>query len=315
MVNALSVKDKDHKFSIYKQIIGQISNEGIFFENHEFYDFFSALFTKLKRDSLNLKKHEYEHIENTISELRRMFNPIKRAGFLKCLGLLLNTLFFLYFKHNQFYQSSFLLPMISNLDKVIDSCEPYSCVCICYYLGRLKVYNDELEDSCRYFTKAYELTTKFSLKRKIMKYLVIVKIRLRVFPTAEALNYYKLHDYVDFINSIKDGNYALYEKSCGLHKLSWIVSGIEFVLGDLESLLIRNLLKKIYLLQNYRIIKVEVIAACLNINRKPTFNNLNVMCLLASLINKGIVDGRIIFKAGVLRLSKENPFPLESKNE
>ena len=310
LLNSLSVNNVFKRFELYKQIIGHIANEQSFFENYEFYKLFSSILTKLKRDTRKLKDYDFEYIETNISELRRLFNPLRRAQFFRCLANVLSTLFFLYFKLQQFHQSSFLLPMISNMDKVLENSETIDRVCLCYYLARLAVLNDELYEAAEYLEKAMKISHKYVTRRKIMRFFVIIKLRLRIFPTYEALKHYKLDDYIDLVSSVRNGNYSLFEKTCLNNREKWMKLGIYYILGDLESLLIRNLVRRLHLLSKSRLIRLEVIQNSLNLNRQHSFCDTSVLNLLASLISRNIIDGKLKMKTQVLQLAKEDAFPI-----
>ena len=285
-------------------------NEILKNEEYEFYLFFSNFFFFLKNE---IKKNNLKsnlEIEKILSNLRKTFGILKRNEFWRSILSILNILFFLYFKINQFHQSTYLFSMIEkNLEKIKKFGKNSEKLNFHFYIARLYHFKGEFELVEKNLEKSFFFSKSKKNKRKILRFLIPTKINLCILPKKNLLEKYNLKEFSNLRKSIKEGNINLYNSTIKKNKLNWINSGIFFLLGESKSILYRNLIKRIYLFsKKKKILDLEIILKSFNLGRKRHIRKNEVIGILSGLVFKDFVRGYVLVEEDKLFL-KKNPFP------
>ncbi|CAK5023027.1 unnamed protein product [Meloidogyne enterolobii] len=145
-------------------------------------------------------------------------------------------------------------------------------------------------------------------KRLILMYLIPVKMFLGHMPTQQLLLNYNLQQFSDVVTSVKDGN--LRELNAALHKHQhfFIKCGIFLMLEKLKGTTYRNLFKKIALILNTHLIKLEAFLAILHFLGTDIDAD-ELACILANLIAQKKIKGYISHQKQTLVIAKQKAFP------
>ncbi|GMH16541.1 hypothetical protein Nepgr_018382 [Nepenthes gracilis] len=185
-----------------------------------------------------------------------------------------------------------------------------------YYTGRLEVLNEnflaadqKLSYAITHCNPDHEANT-----RMILKYLIPVKLSIGIIPKDSLLEKYKLVEYRDIVQALRQGDLRLLR--CGLqdHENRFLRSGVYLVLEKLELQVYRRLIKKIYIMQKQKDpnkahqVKLEVIVKALKWLEMDMDID-EVECIVAILIYKNLIKGYFAHKSKVVVLSKQDPFP------
>jgi hypothetical protein len=140
-----------------------------------------------------------------------------------------------------------------------------------YYTGRLEVFNENFLVADQKLTYAlvhcnpqYE-----SNLRRILKFLIPVKLSIGVLPRITLLERYNLLEYADVVTSLKRGDLRLLRQALERHEDQFLKSGVYLVLEKLELQVYQRLVKKIHIIQRQKEpakahqIKLEVVVKAL----------------------------------------------------
>ncbi|BAF24988.1 enhanced ethylene response protein 5 [Oryza sativa Japonica Group] len=185
-----------------------------------------------------------------------------------------------------------------------------------YYTGRLEVFNENFLVADQKLTYAlvhcnpqYE-----SNLRRILKFLIPVKLSIGVLPRITLLERYNLLEYADVVTSLKRGDLRLLRQALERHEDQFLKSGVYLVLEKLELQVYQRLVKKIHIIQRQKEpakahqIKLEVVVKALKW-LEIDMDVDEVECIMACLIYKNLIKGYFAHKSKVLVLSKQDPFP------
>ncbi|GBG67103.1 hypothetical protein CBR_g78884 [Chara braunii] len=198
-----------------------------------------------------------------------------------------------------------------------------------YYTGRLEVLNDNFEMANKKlsYALAHCHRSHRSNIRIILMYLVPVKASTGVLPSYELLKAYHLYEYIDVVRAIRSGDVRLLKKALLRHEDRFLKAGVYLVLEKLETVVYRQIIKRIYLIQKQRdadkahLLKLDVIHKAFKwLSVDIDFEE--VECIMSTLIYKGYVKGYISHKNKVVVLkkepaggtSKDGPFPAIGAN-
>ena len=94
-----------------------------------------------------MNKNGEEEINKIISYLRGLLSILMRTENKKTLIIILNNLFALYFRINQFHQCQYLFKIILiDLDNILNSVSPKQKLPFHYYIARMYLFqNDQLK--------------------------------------------------------------------------------------------------------------------------------------------------------------------------
>lgn len=186
-----------------------------------------------------------------------------------------------------------------------------------YYSGRVAIIDNnftkaekELDLALRQCKNNAEMN-----QRTIIKYLIPVKIYCGKFPSAELIKRYKAYEYVDMANAIVQGNLKEFQNQVDKMKRLWIKRNLLLFMEKLESVLMRNLFKKVHKLAGGGpIVDTEYFKKALNFGfEKEQYDIEETECIIGNLILQGFMKGYISHDKKKLVLSKTTPFPKFSK--
>jgi len=179
-----------------------------------------------------------------------------------------------------------------------------------YYVGRLNMFEDQYDLAEQNFDYAllHCHHSAVANKKRILNYLVPVKLLRGRLPTTKLLQKYSLHEFVPLLNGMRTGN--LMEFSDGLMKNQdlFIRRGTYLLLEKCKMICYRNLFKRVYKIVGKEQIKLDYIANSFKWLGMPIDLD-EVECILANLIFKQYIRGYLSHAKRVLVLSKKDPFP------
>lgn len=201
-----------------------------------------------------------------------------------------------------------------------------------YYRGVMSFWDESYRQAEEDFTFALEHCHQGSLTNRflILKYLVPIRLLSGSLPNKALLSRYPrlMNLYMDFITAIRTGNVGLFDKALQHRERELIQSGTYLVIEMARWVCFRTLFRKVWLLQDKttRIafsscqvaLKVAQVGQVANGNhagdgkkRKLDDNTSveEVECLLANLIDRGMVKGYLSHEKATMVLSNKDPFP------
>ncbi|RHY10418.1 hypothetical protein DYB36_001265 [Aphanomyces astaci] len=219
---------------------------------------------------------------------------------------IVNQLFKIYFRLNKINLCGNVIQAINK--QTFSIFDKRDQVTYMYYLGRIRMLEDKYTDADECFGFAWrhchlECTRN---KRMILQYLVPVKLALGVLPTPALLRQYQLTEYVDIAAAIRQGNLLAYYQQ---YQDQFVQQGMYLLMQKLGLLVMRTLLKKVYLIGN-KGDKVRLADFAAAVALMGTSLDMDaVECVVANLIINNYVKGFLSHKLHVLVLSKSDPFP------
>jgi len=185
-----------------------------------------------------------------------------------------------------------------------------------FYLGRLSIFEEQYSkaEGCLDFAFAHCHKRAISNKRRVLQYLIPVKLLLGKIPHPKLLQKYELMQFKDLVESVKRGHLKLFNDSLETHQEFFIKKGIYLMLEKLKSTIYRNLFHRVYKfvqnedsMKNKHWLPLDVLLAALRVNGIEMDTD-ELECILANLIYQGVMKGYIAHKRCVV-LSKQDPFP------
>jgi hypothetical protein len=145
-------------------------------------------------------------------------------------------------------------------------------------------------------------------KKKILNYLIPVKLMRGRLPSAELMKKYSLVEYIPLVNAIWKGDLRTFHITLQDNQDQFIRRGTYLLLEKCKSVCYRNLFKRIHLVtEKYQIPLENMIKAIKWLGIDMDLDE--VECVLANLIFKGAIRGYISHSKRILVLSKKDPFP------
>merc|ERR1712130_655704 len=226
-------------------------------------------------------------------------------------------LFKIYFKINNLRLCTNLMTSVNNPNfPNFNKFPKAQIVTYNYYVGRIKVFEEQYEDAETFLIQAFNMCARghFRNKRKILQFLIPVKLLLGKFPKNRLLLKYKLHQFEQIIRAVTTGNLKHFKQAMEEHQEFFIKKGIFLMLEKLTKYIYRNLFKKVHnFCQSYcqegkkNQLRLNMLLAALNMNGIEMDMD-ELECVLANLIYEGAIKGYIAHKRCVV-VSKQNPFP------
>lgn len=252
-----------------------------------------------------------DQINKIISHLRGLLSHLMRTEFNKTLIIILNNIFSLYFKINQFHQCQYLFKIIlSDLQRILSSITSKQKLFFHYYIARMYLFQNDLHQVQSHLDKALQVATTFKNKSKILKFLIPVKILNGKMPSSFLLQKYKLFEYVQIVQAIKTGNAPLFDKILQQHIRLWIDRGLYFLLIKSKKLLMRNLIKNVYkMLKSKTDVSLSVLLKAFNFQNTDKYTQQELNCMIAGLCKNGFIKGYVLVDEDSLYLHEKNPFP------
>jgi len=258
---------------------------------------------------------------------RSALNVSKKMG---CLFLIVH-LFKIYFRINNLRLCSNLVTIVKNPNfPKLDVFPPAQTVAYNFYLGRLMIFEEQYDkaEECLDFALAHCSSLHVANKRRILQFLIPVKLLVGKYPQPRLLQKYKLEQFESLIHAIRTGNLKSFNESLEKHQEYYIKRGTFLILEKLKTFVYRNLFRKVerYANPEYhgdaksaaaatagkqkRLLQLTALQAALAINDLKMDSD-ELECILANLVYQGYIKGYIAHKRCVV-LSKNDPFPAAS---
>ncbi|KAI8079405.1 hypothetical protein BDF21DRAFT_340522 [Thamnidium elegans] len=241
---------------------------------------------------------------------RGVLHSSKKYGTYCMIGIL----FRIYFKLRQQNLCKNILRAVKAADMPsIDQFPKSDRVTFRYYLGRLYFLEEDYVKAEHELKLAFKECTNKSLKNKelILQTLLPVKLMRGILPTNALFKKFQKtrQIYGDLATAIRIGDVKAFNVALTMSEPLLIRQGTYFAIEKAESIAIRQLFRKVYLIlgMNTRI-PIQTFKQALD------FEGLHVDLeeaewMLANMIFKGYMKGYLSHEKMFLVLSKDNPFP------
>lgn len=271
-------------------------------------------------ERLGQKPESMMAAQDTIMKFfRTMINsrsPLHCSKKMGCLFLVVH-LFKIYFRLNNLRLCTNLVRAVNNNTFPKFELFPKSqTVAYHLYVGRLKVFEEaytEAEQSLDYAFKHCHLK-HFRNKRRILQFLIPVKLLLGKFPQRLLLEKYKMMQFQGLIEATRAGNLQNFNRALEENQDFFIRKGIFLILEKLKLFVYRNLFRKVYKFcdtwdgcPKKNQISLDVLLKAVHMNGIQMDKD-ELECVLANLIFRSSIKGYIAHGRCVV-LSKADPFP------
>lgn len=180
-----------------------------------------------------------------------------------------------------------------------------------YYTGRKAMFDSEYrlaEEYLEYSFTHCHIQSKKN-KRRILIYLIPVKMLLGYLPKKDLLVKYDLMEFWPAAQAIRQGNSDGLSKAIERSQSFFIKNGVYIMLEKLRMIAFRNLFKKMYHLLGSHQIDISALTIALKFTGLSDADTDETQCLVANLINENKIKGYISHQHNKLVVSKQNPFP------
>lgn len=183
------------------------------------------------------------------------------------------------------------------------------------YVGYYHFYNEDYEQAYSFLKQAFEECTSTSIRNKrwLLRYLLPCSLLYGTLPSDQVLQRYSLtEEYGDIVESIRNGDITLFEKTMEEKEYELLAAGTYLVVEKLRFLVWRGLIKKVWSVTGKtNRLAVEHVRLGFNLgcSENDEKNDDEVECIVANLISRGLTKGYISHEKRMIVLSKENPFP------
>eukprot|EP01017_Pseudomicrothorax_dubius_P016984 TRINITY_DN1924_c0_g1_i1.p1 TRINITY_DN1924_c0_g1~~TRINITY_DN1924_c0_g1_i1.p1 ORF type:complete len:306 (-),score=69.32 TRINITY_DN1924_c0_g1_i1:101-970(-) len=192
-----------------------------------------------------------------------------------------------------------------------------------YFYGRLRLLNDDYSAAQVYLSRAFYSCKRddYSHKRNILIYLIPSLLLLGKFPTNfnrtcnTILKEYNLMEYAKFIESVKKGDLRTFNQAFEANKMILIKRGLYFIMDKIRTILIRNLLFRIYLFhfttKNDHKVDIALFQKGINLglDEEHQYDLEEVESIIASFIFDNKMKAYISHKHLKVVFSNREPFP------
>lgn len=229
----------------------------------------------------------------------------KQAGVLA----IVNELFGMYFRLNILRLCKNLIRPVET-KKLSEKGSMAEMVTYKYYIGRLSMFEDDHARAETNLEYALEHCHKDATnnKKRILKYLVPVKLYRGKLPTAHLLNKYGLEEFKPLVEGMRKGDLRTFQDGLVQYQDRFIRQGTYLLLEKCKTVVYRNLFKRVWKIIGSHQIKLEHITKAFKWLGMPI--DLDEMeCILANLIFKRYIKGYLSHAMRTLVLSKRDPFP------
>jgi len=181
-----------------------------------------------------------------------------------------------------------------------------------FYVGRLNMFEDQYTEAEKNldFALAHCRADAYHNKRRILAYLIPIKLYRGRLPTPLILQKYQFNEFLELTAAVRCGDLMKYNEALMTYQDVFIRKGTYLVLEKLKTLVYRNFLKRIQRIEATNQLKLQRV----QLGFKWCEEDLGldeIECIIANLIYKGHVKGYISHSKRVLVLSKTNPFPID----
>ncbi|CAI7789557.1 unnamed protein product [Closterium sp. NIES-54] len=150
--------------------------------------------------------------------------------------------------------------------------------------------------------------------RRILRYLIPVRLSLGHLPSPQLLRNHHLQEYEGIVQAMRTGDVRLLRDTLSANEDRFLRAGVYLLLEKLELHVYRRLIRKIHVLQRVKDparahqVRLEVVVRALA-GRGVAVDVDELEGLVATLIALGFVKGYLSHKSKVVVLSKQDPFP------
>ncbi|XP_045604612.1 PCI domain-containing protein 2 [Procambarus clarkii] len=230
----------------------------------------------------------------------------KRWGLL----YLVNQFFKIYFKINKL---NLCKPMIRAIESLAfkDRFSLSQLITYKYYTGRKDMFDSDFKSADATLSFAFQRCHAGSRKnkRRILIYLIPVKMLRGYLPKESVLERFNLPEFREVVISVRQGNVRLLSETLVKHESFFIGAGIYLILEKLKILAFRNLFKKVFLVTGTHQIEVTLFLQSLKWMCVEDVDLDETECLLANMINDGRMKGYISHAHRKVVVSKKDAFP------
>ena len=223
---------------------------------------------------------------------------------------IINLLFKCYFRTNKLHLCKPLIRTIES-SNIKDEYTIADRVTYNYFVGKKYMYENEFKGANKCLSFAFENCHKHSVrnKRRILIYLIPVKVSLGNMPKLELLRKYNLSEFEGIVTSVKHGDIRTLNATIEKYSSFFIEEGIYLVLEKLKVIALRNLFKKIYMIINLHQLDVSLFQCALNYLGMEDVDCDETECILANMIADGYIKGYLSEQHKKMVVSKVNAFP------
>ncbi|XP_045127999.1 PCI domain-containing protein 2-like isoform X1 [Portunus trituberculatus] len=230
----------------------------------------------------------------------------KRWGLL----YLVNQFFKIYFKINKL---NLCKPMVRAIEALSfkDRFSLSQLITYKYYTGRKDMFDSDFQSADATLSFAFQRCHVGSRKnkRRILIYLIPVKMLRGYLPKPSVLERYNLPEFQDVVTSVRQGNVKLLSETLARHESFFIGAGIYLILEKLKILAFRNLFKKVFLMSGTHQIDITLFLRALQWMCVEDVDLDETECILSNMINDGRIKGYISHAHRKVVVSKKDPFP------
>mmetsp|Transcript_17904 Transcript_17904/g.41045 ORF Transcript_17904/g.41045 Transcript_17904/m.41045 type:complete len:332 (+) Transcript_17904:428-1423(+) len=229
----------------------------------------------------------------------------KQAGVLA----IVNELFEMYFRLNILRLCKNLIRPVET-KKLSDKGSMADMVTYRYYIGRLSMFEDQhvsAETNLEYALQHCHKGAKEN-KKRILKYLVPVKMYQGRLPSTHLLDKYGLEEFKPLVEGMRKGDLRTFQDGLVRYQDRFIRQGTYLLLEKCKTVVYRNLFKRVWKIMDKHQIKLEQISKAFKWLGTPIDLD-EIECILSNLIFKGYIRGYLSHAKRTLVLSKRDPFP------
>ena len=253
-----------------------------------------------------------ESFSKTLNDRKEMITgaPLSSEGSKK-IGVLyiVNQLFAMYFRLNTLRLCKNLLRPVESKN-LHQSVNKGDMVTYRYFVGRLNMFEDSYDLAEQNLSYALKHCHKDAVgnKKRILNYLIPVKLLRGRLPSVKLLQKYNLVEYIPFVMAIRRGDLRTFHNTLQENQDEFIRRGTYLLLEKCKTVCHRNLFKRIFLImEKHQLPLSNVVKAIKWLEIDMDLDE--VECVLANLIFRGAIKGYISHSKRILVLSKKDPFP------
>lgn len=226
-----------------------------------------------------------------------------------------NVLFKIYFKLNTLQLCGKLINLVETRDTMENlTMFPVSdVVTYKYYVGRLKMFEDQYEEARECFQFALKHCPRQNIRNRqlILINLVPIEMVLGVMPTQKVAELYDLHTMVELGEAVKKGDLRSFNAIVETYRPTFIRLGIYLVVEQLKAIVYRNLFKRIHKITDSTRLSVPMFQSVVKMLGEDMELD-EIECVLSNLIFKNIVKGYLSHQKRIMVIGKSDPFPITS---
>lgn len=267
------------------------------------------------------------HVHEAIGMLRKLYNIAnkdanKSPQLSKRKGTLfaLNALMVCYFKVNQQRMGATLIHAVVDRMSPAEFNELFPIsqrVMYTYYAGRLALYEENFSAANAKLSEAFDrcLAGHAANKKRILFYLIPVRMIMGCFPRPELCDKYGMAEYKAVVAAVRAGDLGAFNAAVREHQLLFVRQGVLLLIEKLRLLVYRNLFQRVWLCTEESArsrITLDKFCAAVRLREGPAdepVSDAEVECMLATLIARKWLKGYLIHELGLAVLAKTAPFP------